>query len=65
MSVVGIQMKADMAVELKRRHGLSCAQAVVCALADQTELTEEVLKEISAGFCGGMGTQDATCGALI
>lgn len=57
--------RADRAVELKNSGMYNCAQSVTAALADQTDLSEEQLKQISAGFCAGMGNLEATCGALI
>ena len=60
-----IEERADKAVELKTWEGYNCSQAVTAALADQTKLTEEQLKQIAAGFCAGMGNLEATCGALI
>ena len=54
-----------MAVQRKNSGKYNCAQAVTTALADQTGLQEEQLKQISAGFCAGMGNMQATCGALI
>ena len=57
--------RAGKAVQLKTSGGYNCSQAVTAALADQTNLTEEQLKQISAGFCAGMGNLEATCGALI
>jgi C_GCAxxG_C_C family probable redox protein len=57
--------RAERAVELKNSGMYNCSQAVTAALSDQTELTEEQLKQISAGFCAGMGNLEATCGALI
>ena len=57
--------RADKAVELKTMGGYNCAQAVTAVLADQTSLTDEQLKQVSAGFCVGMGNLEATCGALI
>ena len=60
-----IQERAEKAVNLKNREGYNCSQAVTAVLADQTGLTEEQLKQIAAGFCAGMGTMEATCGALI
>lgn len=59
-----INERAQKAVELKAQ-GYNCAQAVTAVLADQTSLTEEQLKQITAGFGGGMGNLEATCGALI
>lgn len=57
--------RAEKAVELKLSGKYNCAQSVTAALADQTNLTEEQLCQISAGFCAGMGNMEATCGALI
>ena len=60
-----IEERAIKAVKLKTTGGYNCSQAVTAALADQTNLTEEQLKHITAGFCAGMGNLEATCGALI
>lgn len=57
--------RAEKAVELKRSGMCNCAQAVATVLADQTDLTEKQLQQITAGFCAGMGNMEATCGALI
>ncbi len=57
--------RAQKAVELKNSGMYNCAQSVTAALFDETNLTEEQLKQISAGFCAGMGNLEATCGALI
>ena len=57
--------RAEKAVELKTSGMYNCAQSVTVALADQTKLSEEELRQISAGFCAGMGNLEATCGALI
>ncbi len=59
-----IEEKASKAVELKR-SGYNCAQAVAAALADETGLSPETLKAAASGFGGGMGTTEATCGALV
>ena len=60
-----LKERADKAVELKVAGGYNCSQAVTAALADETDLTEGQLKNITAGFCAGMGNLEATCGALI
>ena len=57
--------RAEKAVELKTSGQYNCAQSVTVALSDQTKLSEEELRQISAGFCAGMGNLEATCGALI
>lgn len=60
-----ITERAEKAVQLKNTCGYNCSQAVTAVLADQTDLTEEQLKHVAAGFCVGMGNMEATCGALI
>ena len=60
-----IEERAEKAVQLKLSGHYNCAQSVVTALADQCDISEEQLQMISAGFCAGMGTLQATCGALI
>ncbi len=60
-----INERAEKAAELKTMGGYNCSQAVTAVLADQTDLTDEQLKNITAGFCAGMGNLEATCGALI
>ncbi len=57
--------RAQKAVDMKNSGMYNCAQAVSVALADQTGLSEEQLRQVSAGFCAGMGNMEATCGALI
>ena len=44
--------------------GCNCAQAVLCAFADKTNLDEETLFKLSEGFGAGMGNRRNTCGAL-
>ncbi len=60
-----ISERAEKAVQLKNSGMYNCAQAVTAALVDETNISEEQLKQISAGFCAGMGNMEATCGALI
>ncbi len=46
------------------KKGYNCAQAVLCAFADKTDLTEEQLFKISEAFGGGMGGTKGVCGAV-
>ena len=62
---MNLNERAEMAVQRKNSGKYNCAQAVTTALADQTGLQEEQMKQISAGFCAGIGNMQATCGALI
>ena len=57
--------RAEYAAQLRSFHGCNCCQAVAVALADETNLPAEQLKQIASGFGGGMGTMDDTCGALV
>ena len=59
--------RQDRAVELKNRTGdahYNCAQAVACVFADEAGLSDETLRKTGACFGLGMGTMNATCGAL-
>ena len=56
---------ANRAVGLKQTGQCNCCQAVAVALAEETGLSEDTMKKIASGFCVGMGTMKATCGALI
>ena len=59
--------KQDKAVELKSRTGdghYNCAQAVACVFSEEAGLSEETLRKLGACFGLGMGTMEATCGAL-
>ena len=56
--------RKEYAVKLKH-SGLNCCQAVLCAFADEVDLTEEELKKLGSAFGVGMGCLEATCGALV
>ena len=58
-----IEERAARAVELKA--GCNCAQAVVLSYADKLPFEEEMLKKLAAGYGGGMGCMEGTCGALV
>ena len=55
--------REDYAVSLRNR-GYNCAQAVICAFADQCDLSEEQLFAVSECFGSGLGCTEGTCGAL-
>lgn len=55
--------RAENAVNIKHQ-GRNCAQAVLLAFADVLGKSEEELLALGACFGGGMGTMNATCGAL-
>lgn len=55
---------AEKAVVYKH-SGYNCSQAVVKALLEAEGMENESLLNQTAGFAVGMGTMEATCGALI
>jgi C_GCAxxG_C_C family probable redox protein len=60
-----IQERAEKAANLKATGACNCCQAVTSGFADTVNIDEATLKALSAGFLAGMGTGEATCGALI
>ena len=58
-----IEQRAEEAVRYKQ--SMNCCQAVLCALADQTGLSQEQLTALGSGFGIGMGNSESTCGALV
>ncbi len=60
-----VEQRAEKAAELKQFYGYNCAQAVSAVLSDQTDLDENTLNRLTAGFCVGMGNMEATCGSLV
>lgn len=47
-----------------RDKGYNCAQAVACTFAEEVGMDEQTLFRITEGFGGGMGSHQATCGAV-
>ncbi|HSH52643.1 MAG TPA: C-GCAxxG-C-C family protein [Bacteroidales bacterium] len=45
-------------------EGYNCAQSVIVAFADVLNLPEETTLKLAAGFGGGMGRLQQTCGAI-
>lgn len=44
--------------------GYNCAQAVLCAFSDVTNLDVDLSKKIASSFGGGMGRMRQVCGAV-
>ena len=57
--------RAEYARNLKASGKCNCAQAVVSALYDLTDVDLNTLLNTTSGFAVGMGTMEVTCGALI
>jgi C_GCAxxG_C_C family probable redox protein len=60
-----IEERAEAAAQLKLTGQCNCCQAVAKAFSDTVDVREEDLLKMAAGFAGGMGCMEATCGALI
>ena len=56
--------RGKKAVEI-HQQGYNCCQSVLLSCADLTDLSEEKLACLGAGFLGGMATAKGTCGALV
>lgn len=48
----------------KKRSGYNCAQAVACTYCDLVGMDEKTIQKITQGFAVGMGTMEASCGAI-
>ena len=61
--------RCDLAVERKHQLGCNCCQAVLLAfeqeIGEKMNLDEEALMALGSGFGAGMGSMEATCGALV
>ena len=55
-------MKSEKAKELFL-NGANCAQAVLCAFAEETGMDNETAMKIASSFGGGMGRMREVCGA--
>lgn len=57
--------RIETAAALKRDGKCNCAQAVLKVFSDKISLDEKDMMNLSSGFAAGMGSMEATCGALI
>lgn len=55
--------RVEKAIE-NHKNGYNCAQAVICAFADKTSVSEDELFRLSEAFGGGMGGTQGVCGAV-
>ena len=55
--------RSDQAQELFL-SGYNCAQSVVLSFSDDLKFSKELAQKMAAGFGGGMGKQQETCGAV-
>ena len=59
------EQKAEKAVELRRARTHSCCQAVASVLTEDMPVNPEIVHQMAAGFAGGMGNMESTCGAMV
>ena len=59
-------MSSERAQKAKKyfESGYNCSQAVACAFADVTGMSEETAARLVSGFGGGMGRLREVCGAF-
>lgn len=62
---MSIEERALKAVEFKESGRFNCTQAVLEAFEDRMEVDMDSALLLSTGFAAGMGSMEATCGALI
>lgn len=55
--------KAEKAKQLFK-NGHNCAQAVVCAFADEINMSEDTAYMLASSFGGGLGRMREVCGAV-
>ncbi|RLD53569.1 MAG: hypothetical protein DRI97_13205, partial [Bacteroidetes bacterium] len=44
--------------------GYNCAQSILLSFADDLKFSKELAQKMAAGFGGGMGKRQETCGAV-
>lgn len=58
-----MKSKIDEILE-RKQNAHNCAQAIVCAYADELNIDEKVLYRMAQGFGKGNGNMEGTCGAI-
>ena len=59
------EQRGEKAAQLKKTGAANCCQSVLLAYADILGKDEDALRRLGDGFAVGMGSMEATCGALI
>ena len=57
--------RAEKAASLRQAHTHNCCQAVAAVLTEDLPISPETVYELAAGFAGGMGNMEGTCGAMV
>ncbi|WP_438447807.1 C-GCAxxG-C-C family protein [Gorillibacterium sp. sgz5001074] len=58
-----MEQRVELAIR-RFREGFNCSQSVVAAYSQELGLEEHTALRVAAGFGGGMGRLQGTCGAL-
>ena len=59
------EQRAEKAVMLRRARTHSCCQSVAAVLTEDMSVDPALVHRLGAGFAGGMGTMEGTCGAMV
>lgn len=62
---MSFEERALKAVEFKESGQFNCTQAVLKAFEDKMDVDMDSALLLSTGFAAGMGSMEATCGALV
>ena len=57
--------RAEKAAALRQAHTHNCCQAVAAVLTEELPIAAESVFALAAGFAGGMGNMEGTCGAMV
>ena len=57
--------RAEKAVSLRQAKTHSCCQSVAAVLTEDQPVDPELVHQLAAGFAGGMGNMEGTCGAMV
>ena len=57
--------RAEKAASLRQAHTHNCCQAVAAVLTEELPIAPETVQQLAAGFAGGMGNMEGTCGAMV
>lgn len=60
-----IQERAEKGAAYKAEGRYNCTRSVLTAFNDIIKIDEKELVALAAGFVGGMGNMEGTCGALV
>ena len=62
---MSIQERAEKGAAYKAEGRYNCTRSVLAAFNDIIKIDEKELVALAAGFVGGMGNMEGTCGALV